>query len=403
MCIRKTRIFLIILSFAWFASPAFCATDNAALIKRIDASLGAASKFLISQQSPDAAWRSHVYGMMKDGPSLTPQVLSSLYDVQQNDDALRQSQDRGLKYIHALYEQQTQGDQPRIFSIYSAAVASRLVMIDHDVSTCRAEQSYWLHYIHSRQLNAQHGWSATDPPFGGWGYSITIPIKPAPEDHSNPFASANISATVFALDALHFAQSPIDDQEHRDALMFVKRCQNLSDNPSQTDPKFDDGGFFFMPDDAAWNKAGVAGVDQTGRTRFHSYGAATADGLRALRDCGLPPTDPRIVAARKWLEDHFDAKSNPGTFEPDRKVLQNATFFYYAASVSSALMPDGKEFNRNRETVSWVFDLASELLSRQRPDGSWTNHFTDSKEDDPLVATPAAITALVHCQQAMEK
>jgi hypothetical protein len=138
-----------------------------------------------------------------------------------------------------------------------------------------------------------------------------------------------------------------------------------------------------------------------GRTRFHSYGAATADGLRALRAAGAPPAEPKVIAARHWLESHFDAKTNPGTFEPDRKVLQNATFFYYAASVARALAPSGKEFNTGGRAVPWAPELSSELLARQRPDGSWVNAFTDSKEDDPLVATSAAITSLIACRQAI--
>ncbi len=39
-------------------------------------------------------------------------------------------------------------------------------------------------------------------------------------------------------------------------------------------------------------------------------------------------------------------------------------------------------------------ELAEELLRRQRPDGSWSNHYTDAMEDDPLIATPFAAAAL---------
>jgi hypothetical protein len=45
--------------------------------------------------------------------------------------------------------------------------------------------------------------------------------------------------------------------------------------------------------------------------------------------------------------------------------------------------------------------LAAALLARQRADGSWSNPFTDAKEDDPLVATPMALEALRDCRKAM--
>jgi hypothetical protein len=44
--------------------------------------------------------------------------------------------------------------------------------------------------------------------------------------------------------------------------------------------------------------------------------------------------------------------------------------------------------------VDWPAALADELLARQRADGSWTNRFTDSKEDDPLISTPWAAAGL---------
>src|SRR5207248_1613441 len=41
---------------------------------RIDEALSTAARWLIDGQSSDGAWRSHHYGFLKDGPSLTPHV-----------------------------------------------------------------------------------------------------------------------------------------------------------------------------------------------------------------------------------------------------------------------------------------------------------------------------------------
>ena len=57
---------------------------------------------------------------------------------------------------------------------------------------------------------------------------------------------------------------------------------------------------------------------------------------------------------------------------------------------------------RGAEATARAEALAREIVSRQQPDGSWRNRFTDAKEDDPLVATPLAAAALVICRQTLE-
>ena len=104
---------------------------------------------------------------------------------------------------------------------------------------------------------------------------------------------SNLSATVTALEALRAAGITASDPDVRKALLFCERCQNFGDEPA-----FDDGGFHFIYDDGVRNKAGVAGMDRQGRERYVSYGSATADGFRALLNCGLPRDHPRVAAAR---------------------------------------------------------------------------------------------------------
>lgn len=391
------RLFIFLAMSLLCAAPLLAAPEEASLTDRIDLALQAGVKFLISRQSPDGAWRSQAYGMMKDGPSLSPSVLACLYDLPHSDYATSEACRKGSAYLSTL----APDDPVPHFSIYTAAIASRLAARHKE--DWADEQSRWLHYLRERQLSATCGWESTSLQYGGWGYSLAIPTKMKPGDKPNPLAFSNISATVFALDALRFAKGKSDDPSIAAALVFVQRCQNFSDDAGKSDPAYDDGGFYFTPGDPAWNKAGIAGTDRSGCVRFHSYGAATADGLGALVDVGLPPDHPRVIAARRWLEEHFDAKSNPGVFEPDRKVLQNATFFYYVSSASRALAPHGKEFAVNGQNVPWTAELVGELLARQQPDGSWTNSFTDAKEDDPLVATPAAITALATCRHVIAR
>ncbi len=105
------------------------------------------------------------------------------------------------------------------------------------------------------------------------------------------------------------------------------------------------------------------------------------------------------MASRKWLEAHFSPSANPGTFEPAREVDRDSTYFYYAWSVAHAFRALGiAEIQSGGRKVAWAEALSSELIRRQRDDGTWANGFTASREDDPLVATPFAAGALGICR-----
>jgi squalene-hopene/tetraprenyl-beta-curcumene cyclase len=128
----------------------------------------------------------------------------------------------------------------------------------------------------------------------------------------------------------------------------------------------------------------------------------TADGLRALLQCGLSHDHPRVVAARRWLERTFTATTHPGDFAEDREVLRGATYYYYLWAVAHAFMHLGiTEIETKAGRVAWARVLADELIRRRRQDGSWVNRFTDAKEDDPLVATPWAAAALAICRRVL--
>lgn len=121
----------------------------------------------------------------------------------------------------------------------------------------------------------------------------------------------------------------------------------------------------------------------------------TADGLRSLLRCGLAKDHPRVVAASRWLERNFSAAHNPGAFTADRAVLRDATWYYWVWAASHAFLAvDLKQLDTSEGPVDWSDAFARLLLDRQRPDGSWVNRFTDAKEDDPLVATSWASSAL---------
>jgi squalene-hopene/tetraprenyl-beta-curcumene cyclase len=370
--------------------------DEAAL--RTDAALGKAAHYLVSKQSPDGAWRSETYGAMRDGPSLTPLIMSALLFLPQAGAEGQAALVKGADYLASFVgENGGLKVRPRelLFPVYTAASASRvLVLVGRSPRNVRAQQA-WLACLRGRQLNEALGWLPSDAEYGGWGYSLDVPRKPTPGAPKEFLHESNLAATVFALAALRSAKTPAGDPAYAQALAFVKSCQNFSDDPAAADAEFDDGGFFFIPGDMAQNKAGAAGNDRSGRLRFHSYGTMTADGLRALLRCGLTVDHPRVVAARNWLERNFSAAHNPGAFATDRAVLQDATWYYWTWAASHAFLAlDLKRLKTHDGPIAWHEAFARELLGRQRPDGSWSNRFTDAKEDDPLVATSWATAAL---------
>ncbi|MEE9211035.1 MAG: hypothetical protein V3U29_00090 [Phycisphaeraceae bacterium] len=408
MCLRATMVILLAGLLLGCQS-----SRRAQTLGRIDLALTGAAEYLADHQSDDGAWRSERYGVFRDGPTLTPHVLSSLHFLHQGKAPARESFRRGVNYLLAMVDGDGRIDTssagpnglavPLHMPVYTAAAASWVVVLEHDSPVHRTAQFAFLALVRQHQLTEARGWDRSDPGFGGWGYSIIEPRKPTDDDHGgHPRFEANISATLYAIGALRVAKVPRSYPPYRNALLFIPRCQNFTTNRAVYDPRFDDGGFFFSPVDAARNKAGPVGTDRRGRQRFASYGSATADGVRALLQCGLPTDHPRVVAARRWLKQNFTAKTNPGRFNADREVLRDAYYFYYCWSVSHALTRLGAgEVESAEGLVDWAYALADELINRQLFDGSWSNSYTDGKEDDPLVATPLAAAALAVCRNAI--
>jgi squalene-hopene/tetraprenyl-beta-curcumene cyclase len=281
------------------------------------------------------------------------------------------------------------------YPVYTAATAV-MALSKPGMESHRRARDAWLAYLRGRQLVEELGWHTSDREYGGWGFSSALPRKPGPGEPTPPLTESNLSATVFALEALR-AAGVRDDPALKKALVFVERCQNW--RGEHGDPALDDGGFFFIYGDAVRNKAGIAGKDTDGRVRFASYGSMTADGLRTLIACGLSQSDPRVTSARQWLVAHFRPDSHPGSYAPDREPNREAVYFYYCASAALALRNAGaKEVSGDIRPLAWAELLTDALLGRQRSDGSWSNSAVAVREDDPIVATCLAITALAACR-----
>ncbi len=358
------------------------------LAPRVDRAIAGATRALVAAQSPDGAWRSRTYGAFKDGPSLTPSVLKAVVYAPDSEGS-QAARVRGAGYLAGQARADGTidgGPFGRLYPVYGDSASALALRKVHVPGGPEAIAAY-LADLRRRQLDESLGWRPDNPAFGAWGYA-SEPAAARPGGHP---VDADLSSTLFALGALRQAGAAPDDPAIRKALNFVRTCQNFD----STDAAFDDGGFFLTPTDPARNKAGSAGVDRLGRDRSHSYGSATADGLRALLLCGVAPDHPRARSALAWLRRNFSAATVPGTFEPAREADRDATYYYYCWSAAHAFRSLGIQiFKRENININWADEIAHELIRRQRPDGTWSNPHSASKEDDPLVATPFALGAL---------
>ncbi|MEO0586968.1 MAG: hypothetical protein AAF078_04945 [Planctomycetota bacterium] len=375
------------------------AHERRVLAGAISAAIERGVLFLESQQDTDGAWRSQTYGFMRDGVTLTPHVLSATVVLPES--MASESTARGVDYLLTLDPETAVLLQP----VYTAAATSWVLRYaGHE-----AAAEPWLDLIEAHQLTDQLGWPRTDPRYGGWSYAVEPPAYRSDAiDRTRP--DANISATLFAVGALRLA-GRLSEAQASGALDLMSLLQDSQvGGPT--------GGMWFSPLDHARNKAGVEWrmriefpighrpgeadvVLHPELTHALPYGSATADGVRVLLACGLSHDDSRVVGARDWLVEHFRADTVPGDFAPDREPLRHGYYHYYAWSVSHALRRLGvTHAGADRET-SWAEQLALALLATQEPDGAWRNASTDGKEDDPLVATPFALSALAVCRNAL--
>lgn len=336
-----------------------CASASAALLgcRRGPgdvAAVRAATEFLESEQHDDGAWRSRTYGLLSGGGSLTALVTATLARV----DPEAESVERGLAYLDGRREAGQLGLVDAGMPDYPVFTHALAVKACATAGQVRARD---LKFLLSRQFAEAAGWSEASAPYGAWGMGAAV--HPPPEA-----GHVDLSMTRHALEALRAGGIPAGAPVMERARIFVQRLQHA------------DGGFHFSTVVPEANKAGRADGE------WASYGTAVADGIRSLEALGLPSD-----ASRAWLIGHHRAGVVAG-FEnhPDSR-WKDGLWFYYAASAAPFLAPPQQE------------ELRADLVARQRPDGSWANPEKLVKEDDPLIATPLAVEALLGSRVLKER
>ena len=227
-------------------------------------------------------------------------------------------------------------------------------------------------FLKGIQWDEGEGQEKSSYSYGGAGYG----------KHKRP----DLSNTSFLIDALKATGHGADDEAIKKALIFVSRCQNLEteQNTTKFASKNPDGGFYYTPADG-----GVSMADKTAEGGLRSYGSMTYAGLKSMIYAGLGPDDPRVKAAFKWVQLHYDVKSNPG--------MGDAGLYYYYHTFAKALDAMGVDQIEDADGAKhdWRRELRQELLLRQQPDGSWVNKDNSRwLEGDPSLVTGYVLLTL---------
>ena len=334
-------------------------------------------QYLARQQSDDGGWHSEHYGQLKAGPGVTALVLYSFSrcpsdlrnvhpDLAKNGYAFF---DPGLRKKKTLAASDGTLDYPTYASALWLSGHSRL---NQDTPNAGDTRKKLTDYLLEAQLLESRGFQRNDPSYGGWDFL-------GAEDAHGITTGTNISLAAFILEALVEEKSndPRIVAARRHAGEWLLRTQQP------------DGGFAFTPEPASLNNKAKFMDDDAGN-RPRSYGTATCDGVRALVALGVDSDDPRLRRAVQWLVDRPSVDLVPGfeTLPPEAGWQRGLRYYYYAslATASRHFPPADRDARRRL--------LIATLLKQQDKEGKWVNESPAMREDDPLIATSFAVTAL---------
>jgi len=346
---------------------------QAGCVRTPQPAIARAAGYLWGVQAGDGGWHSRTYGLLRSGQSLTPFVLDAVLQVPEALYARpRVKVDRAIDFIRR--NTQSSGalgtSDPGIpdYPNYATALAVSALARDRQ-GDWRAQIAPMVAYLRQQQFTEQNGWRRQDPVYGAWGMGGE---RRTPPDTGH----VDLSMTRYVIEALRAAGASEADPAFDCVHGFIERCQNL--DPERPDDS--DGGFFFSTTEFDTNKAGHDG------RHFRSYGTTTADGILALLGTGRPAADPHVAAASRWLRERHHDMDVPGFIGEAYQRWPRGLAFYYAAASTEAFRALRAGAGR---------DVMEKLKRTQRTDGSWVNPENLVKEDDPLIATPFGIRALI--------
>jgi squalene-hopene/tetraprenyl-beta-curcumene cyclase len=333
-----------------------------------------AINFLKSAQDDDGSWTS------PQAAGLTALATTALLEsgLKADDPVVS----RSLSFLESLSQKDGGIYHPKtLHRNYETSIAMLALHAASPSATPTARKRYASHVAKARkflknlQWDKGEGLETTDPGFGGAGYG----------KHKRP----DLSNTQFFQEALLSAGVNKDDPAMKNVLLFVSRCQNLESEHNTTPfaGKIGDGGFYYTPAAGGTSQAGLA---TNGGLR--SYGSMTYAGLKSMIYAGVKPDDPRIKAAKTWIQANYTVRLNPG--------LGQQGLYYYYHTFAKSLSVLGLDLVKDSAGVhhDWRSELFDQLARLQRPNGSWVNRAPRWYEGDPNLSTTYILLALKYCQ-----
>ena len=365
-------IHLLVITFAWGEKP----SSNLSIKLEIERSLDLGLDWLSKEQN-----RSSGNWGLDEYPALTGLAVRSFlgHPSPQVPRKYEKSLSKGINFIRSKV-QSDGGIYGKGLASYNTSICMMALMQARNSEDDSIVQNARKFLVNQQSDFDRKG--ETDNVFdGGVGYG-------------SRWAHSDLSNTHLAMEALFYAkktykntEQEIIDLDWDAAISFVSKCQNL---PSTNNEKWasehpeDRGGFVYFPGSS------MAGEieNSNGSIALRSYGSMSYAGLLSFIYAEMDSKDPRVVAVKDWLTQHYTIEENPG--------MGPQGLFYYYHTMSKALSLSGITVIENEEgqKKDWRKELSLHLLNLQTKDGSWVNNNGRWWERDPILVTSYALLTL---------
>ncbi|MBX3374030.1 MAG: terpene cyclase/mutase family protein [Phycisphaeraceae bacterium] len=360
---------------------------------RAMASIASGLAALIAAQSEDGGWLTDVTAAPTDAPDRPAPVriagtaLAAKAIAQAgmgSDDAEDRATalERALALIARAREEDGGYGGDSLANYVTAAVVSALASTRDPADRPRIDAA--VRRLMHLQWDEGEGLGPRDDWYGGAGYG----------NQGRP----DLSSTQMMLDALYDAGVSPDEPAFQRAVAFVSRAQNLrATNPAAW--AGDDGGFVYTPANGGESMASeAAGEGRRGELRasgsppsLRSYGSMSYAGFKSLLYAGLSPDDVRIRAVFDWVRRHWTTDENPGL------GLQGYYYYLHAMARALRVAQQHRIVDHGGTAHNWREEIIDALVTRQAPDGGWTNDAGRWLEGRRDLATTYALLTLQEC------
>ncbi len=305
----------------WLTSPA-PALDDAHHAKG-RAAVDKAVAFLRGAQNEDGSWTPQV------GPAVTALVAAGMLrdpDIARDDPAVA----RAIAFVVA--QQKKNGAiYDRILPNYNTAISLMALGQVADrpgmLSVITKAQQYLVSAQWKPGMTDPNGQpiTADHPYYGGAGYG----------NHGRP----DMSNTTMMLEGLYDSGFDCTDPAFKRALVFLQSCQGIESNERFGDRIVQNGGFIYsnsVNKDNIGTVESRANPEQIDRVRagesmtvekVRPYGAMSYAGFKSYIYAQLERDDPRVVAVRDWIANHYDLSHNVGM--PSEVKMQGYYYYMY--------------------------------------------------------------------------